>query len=207
MRSSLKKCAATGALAVLLAVLLLAGCKRVRPTDMATLYQAGMWDQNIQELRKLGVTSNEVAEVAEARGAGLSDANCVELVRIAHARKQPFAAGGAVADLLRAGVDEQTVLQLARLDQLGLWAGEAQAMRLAGLSDRVILAVARRRAANLTVVSGAQLARLKNVGLTEAQLLNLIEQGTTDARAEQIIVARERALAPSGFVRQRGRRR
>ncbi len=194
-------------LAGLLAVLSLAGCKRLRPTDTGPLYQAGMWDESIRELRKLSPTNDEITDVARAREAGLSDAACVELVRLAHERKQPFSSGDAVANLVSAGVAERTILELARLDQLGLWSGEAMAMRLAGLSDQVILAVARRRAAGLPVMSGSQLARLQNVGMSEPQLLGLIAQGVTDAKAEEIIAYRERALAPSGFVRQRGRRR
>ena len=42
-------------------------------------------------------------------------------------------------------MNENSVMQLVRLDQLTLFAGEAAAMRLAGLSDDVILEVARQR--------------------------------------------------------------
>ncbi len=53
-------------------------------------------------------------------------------------------------------------------------------MRLAGLSDQVILAVARRRAAGKPVLSGPSLTQLKNAGWNEAELLSLIDRGATD---------------------------
>jgi len=38
-------------------------------------------------------------------------------------------------------------------------------------------------------------------------LINFIERGTTDEQAEQMLAAHQRAMTPSGFIRQRGRRR
>jgi hypothetical protein len=193
---------------LVLVALCLTGCKRLHRADTRPLDQAGMWYRNIAELRGLEVTDTEVAELVKARQAGMSDENCIELVRIARARKEPFASGDAVASLRRVAVGESTVLELARLDQFGLWTGEAQAMRLLGLSDQVLLTVARRRAAGQLVLSGPSLGKLKNAGLGETEILNLIARGTTDEQAEAIVAARRRASAPAGFVRQpRWRRR
>src|SRR6266849_3997676 len=124
------------ALAALLVLAALAavggvGCKRLHPTDTAPLDKAGMWFRSIEELRRLAVSDAEVAELVKAREAGLSDAGCIELVRLARGHRghqQPFASGNAVADLRRVDVSEATILELARLDQLGVWAGEAQAI-------------------------------------------------------------------------------
>ena len=183
------------------------GCKRLIPTDTRPLDKAGMWYRSIEELRELNVTDAEVVELAKAREAGISDAACVELVRVARQRKQPFAAGDGVAGLRRVGVGEATILELARLNQLGLWVGEAQAMRLAALSDQTLLGVARRRAAGQAVLSGPLVAQLKNAGLSEAEILGLIERGTTDAEAQEMLAAHERAASSSGFVRYSRRRR
>src|SRR5574337_1621961 len=150
--------------ALLLAALFPSGCKHLRQTDMRPLDQAGMWFRSVEELRRLRVTDAEVAELVKVRQAGVSDDACVELMRIARARQQPFSSGDSIAGLRRVGVEESTVLELARLDQLGLWVGEAQAVRLTGLSDRVLLAVARRRAAGRTALSGRAIAKLKNAG-------------------------------------------
>ncbi len=197
------------ALAVILAlaVVTVAGCNRMKPTDTRPLDQAGMWFRSIEELKELAITDAEVAQLAKARQAGVTDAACIELVRVARQHHQEFASGDAIAGLRRVEVTETTILELARLNQIGLWAGEAQAMRLAGLSDQILLGVARRRAAGQKALSGPLLARLKNAGQSEADLLNFIERGTTDEQAEQMLAAHQRAMTPSGFIRQRGRRR
>lgn len=188
--------------ALLLALLLAPACKHIKPIDTRPLDQAGMLYRSIEELRALDITDDEVVELAKVRQSGISDGACVELIRIARGRKEPFSSADAIAGLRRVGVSEDTVLELSRLNQLGLWVGEAQAMRLTGLSDQVLIAVARRRAAGAPVLSGPTIAKLKNAGLSDAEILWEIERGATDAQAEEIIALRRRAAAPIGFVRQ-----
>ena len=194
-------------LATLLAAFALAGCKHIKPVDLRPLDQAGMWYQSLEDLRKLEPTDAEVAQLVIVRRAGMSDAGCLDLVRIARSRRKPFASGEAVAALLRVHISESNVLELARLDQLGLWVGEAQAMRLAGLSEDIVMTVARRRSSGLASLSGAALAQLKNVGVDEPKMMGLINRGASDEEAQKIVAARHRAATPSGFVRQRGRLR
>src|SRR6266849_5756158 len=205
-RRSAPRGRALAALLVLAALAAVAGvgCKRLHPADTAPLDKAGMWFRSIEELRGLAISD---AELVKAREAGLSDAGCIELVRLARAHQQPFASGNAVANLRRVDVSEATILDLARLDQLGVWAGEAQAIRLTGLSDRTLLAVASRRAAGQPVLSGPLLARLKNAELSEAEILDLIDRGTTDEQAQMILAARQRAAGGSSFVRYHRRHR
>jgi hypothetical protein len=190
-------------LTLLLALLaILPACKRTQPNGAEQLDQAGMWFNNVAELRTLNVSNAEIGELAKAREAGLSDPSCVVLIRIARSRQKPFADGQSVAQLLSAGSSEQTVLELARLNQLGLWAGEAQALRLAGLSDKLILAVAQRRAQGLPVLPGEKLGKLKNTGASEATILDMIQTGYTEEQASQYIAQRERAAGGHGFVYQ-----
>ncbi|MGA8767206.1 MAG: hypothetical protein WB559_09310, partial [Candidatus Acidiferrales bacterium] len=85
---------------------------------------------------------------------------------------------------------EETILELAKLNQLGLGAGELQAMRLAGLSDAILLEVARHRAAGKPVLAGASLASLKNAGVRELTLLELARRGVPDSQAAAIIAFR-----------------
>jgi hypothetical protein len=191
---------------LLLAACALGGCNKLRQTDMSGLDAAGMQFEAVEQLRTLQVKDTEVQQLVLAHGAGTSDQTCVELVRIAHGRHQLFASGEAVAGLIDAGLQESSLIELARLDQLGLWAGEAQAMRLAGVSDQVIIEVARRRAAGQSTLSGSRIAALRNFGLPDRQLVAEIQRGTTDAQADQMI-ARRNALVGHSFVRQRGRRR
>jgi hypothetical protein len=191
---------------ILLAASSLAGCQKLHRTDMTPLVQAGMYFNNVEQLRQLGVSDGEVAQLVAMRQAGVTDETCIELFRIAHMRQQLFTDGQAVAGLRGAGLAENSALELARLNQLGLWSGEAQALRLSGLSDQVILAIARRRAAAQPVLSAAKVAELKNASLSEAQILADINSGISDEQADRIIAERDYAAGGHSFVRQRRRR-
>src|SRR5580658_7015814 len=92
--------------------------------------QMAMWLDSVPQLKSLGVTNAEIGELNKAHEAGLTDPSTVVLIQLARERKVPFTDGQGVADLLNAGIAEQTIVQLARLNRLGVWAGEAQAMRL-----------------------------------------------------------------------------
>jgi hypothetical protein len=185
----------------------LAACKRADQTNTQALDDAGMWSNSVSELRSLNVSNIEISELAKARQAGLSDPSCVELIRLARSRKQLFSGGQPIADLLFAGSSEQTVLELAHLDQLGLWAGQAQALRLVGLSDKVILAVAQRRSQGLPVLSGEKLGKLKNVGASDAVIVDMVQKGVSEEQASNYIAQRERAAGGHGFVYQGHARR
>src|SRR6266478_1877677 len=155
----------------------LAACRHgEQQTNTQALDEAGMWSNSVSELRTLNVSNAEIGELTKARQGGLSDPSCVELIKLARSRQQPFTGGQPIADLLAAGSSEQTVLELERLDQLGLWAGQAQALRLAGLSDKVILAVAKRSSLGLPVLSGETLGKLKNSGASDAVILDFIQK-------------------------------
>jgi hypothetical protein len=193
---------------LLLATLALGGCQKFASrTDMAPLDQAGMWVNSVEQLRQIKVTDAEVQQLALARQAGLSDQSCVELIRIAHGRNQTFADGQDVAGLVGAGFGENSVLALAHLNQLGPWSGEAEVMKLANLSDDVILTVATRRAAGEPVLSSAKIADLRNAGFTDKEIIADIQSGTTDAQADDIIYRKNYLAGGHSFVHQQGRRR
>ena len=161
-----------------------------------------MWLNEVPELKSLNVLNAEFAELSKAHDVGLSDPTCIELIKLARSRHVPFADGQSIADLLTAGSADQTVLQLARLNQLGLWAGEARVLRLAGLSDRIILAVAQRRSGGLPVLSGEKLGELKNSGASDAVILDMVEKGVSENQASAFISQRERAAGGHRFVYQ-----
>src|ERR1700738_1720962 len=194
---------------LLILLLQLAACKHAeQQTNTQALDEAGMWSNSISELRTLNVSNAEIGELTKARQGGLSDPSCVELIKLARSRHQPFSGGQPIADLLAAGSSEQTVLELARLDQLGLWAGQAQALRLAGISDKVVLAVAQRRSQGLPVLSGEKLAGLRNSGASDAVILDFVQKGITEERASDYIAQREHISGGHGWVYQgRSRRR
>jgi hypothetical protein len=183
-------------------LLLLSACKSTQQTDTVPLDQAGMWSASVAELQTLNVSNAEIAELAKAHEAGLSDPSCVELIKVARSRQKPFNDGQSIANLLAAGSSDETVVALAHLNQLGLWAGEARALRLAGLSDKVILATAQRRSQGLPVLSGTTLGDLKNAGTSDAAILDMVQKGFTEQQTSNYIGQRERAAGGHGFVYQ-----
>ena len=192
----------------LLAVAALAGCKKLHHTDLAPLAQAGMWSSSVDQAEQYRLTDEEVHQLSLVRQSGMSDDACLALLRMAHSRPGgTFTDGQAITGLLGAGFSADSILELARLNQLGLWAGEAEAMRLANLSDAVVLSVARRRAAGEPVIASAKVAALQNAGLSEKAIIEDIDNGTTDEQADAIIYKKNYEAGGHTFVPAYRRRR
>ncbi|HXO05772.1 MAG TPA: hypothetical protein VN884_09105 [Candidatus Sulfotelmatobacter sp.] len=167
--------------------LLVVGCQRMMPLDTKPLDNVGMSYSAIKQLQALDITSAELAEVAKARAAGFPDDSCIEMVRIYHSRKLPFGAGDTVAGLVKAHLRGDTILQLAKLDELGINAEGLELIRLAGFSDSMVLEVASHEAAGKPVFSGATLSSMKNAGMREPVLLELVRRNIPDSEAPAII--------------------
>jgi len=188
-------------------LLLLAGCNKVHPTNMTPLDSAGMHPDSIEQLQKYQINDGEIQQVLIAGHAGMSEKGCVELIGLARSRHGVFAEGDAVANLLGAGMKESSVMELVRLNQLTAFAGEAAAMRLAGISDDVVLNVARHRSKGDAVLAGARLAELRDAGFSNAQLVAALDRGMSDKQANEAIARHNYAVGGHSFVRQSGRRR
>jgi hypothetical protein len=178
------------------------GCKQVQPLDTKPLDASGMNYDTIKKLESLQITAPEIAELSKVRSAGFSDASCIELFEISHGRSEPFTSGDAVVGLIRVGMREPNILEIARLNQLGIHAGELQAIRLTGLSDAIVLEVARHRAEGKTELSGASLAGMKNAGLRESTLLELARRGISDSQATAIIASRRHGASDAEILRR-----
>ena len=187
---------------LLASLVLVCSCKPAQKPDTQQADQMAMWLDSVPQLKTLDVSNAEIGELAKAHEAGLTDPSTVVLIQLARDRKQPLADGQSIAGLLNAGSSEQTVLELARLNQLGVWAGQAQAMRLVGLSDKVILAVAQRRSKGLPVLSGVKLGELKNAGASDALILEMVQRGDSEQTASNYIAQRNRAAGGHNFVFQ-----
>jgi hypothetical protein len=187
---------------LLASIVLVCSCKPAQKPDTQQADQMAMWLDSVPQLKTMDVSNAEIGELAKAHEAGLTDPSTVVLLQLARDRKQPFTDGQSIAGLLNAGLSEQTVLELARLNRLGIWAGEAQAMRLVGLSDKVILAVAQRRSKGLSVLSGEKLGELKNAGASDALILEMVQRGDSEQTASNYIAQRNRAAGGHNFVFQ-----
>jgi hypothetical protein len=188
--------------AILGTILSTAGCASLKPVDVQPLYSAGMSYDAVSQLKTLKITPAEVSEVAQARQSGFSDAACVRVMQIQRTRNRNFDVGTPISELLRAGVSETLVLDLESMNELGLEAGEIETMRLAGLSEDILLTVARRHAQSRPVLSGASLAGMKNLGIRSDTLLQLAQRGVTDAQAPAIMAMRRHGAKDAEILRQ-----
>jgi hypothetical protein len=190
------------ALAVaLIAVVSLAACDHLRLLDTKPLDRAGMSYDAIEEIKALHISQAEIDEIAKVRGAGLSDVDCVTILRMFHQRNEPFAAGDAIAGLYRSGMAEGTVLGLVNIDQVGLGAGDLQAIHLTGLPDELVMDIARDRAAGKSTLSGAALGTMKNLRMDNATLLELVRRGTPEPDGPRIIAKRRRGVKDTEILR------
>lgn len=185
----------------LIPVLMIIGCRRAQPLDTAALDNSGMNYDVIKQLNALRITPAEVTEIATARQAGFPDASCLEAVKIYRAAGKPFDAGDAIAGLVQVGMTNDDILELARMNQLGPDVGELQAIRLLGLSDAVVLEVARHHQQGTPVLSGASLGRLKNTGMRAGTLLTLVQRGVPDSQVNAIISARRHGISDAEILR------
>jgi len=189
-------------------VFLAVGCHQHPLTDYRPLDQAGMWSSDIEQLKGLGISDEEVAQVVKLKRAGISDDTCVALVTAAHDHKHIFTSGDSAANLAGAGFVEPQILEIARADQLDTISLDAVTLKLIGLSDSTVQLVLRRHLNGQPVMASAEISELKNTGLTENQILERIKAGMTDEQAKREIHARESARnhANTSFVRVRGRK-
>jgi hypothetical protein len=186
---------------VVLACLFLGSCYDLRLLDTVPLDRAGMSYDAIKELKSLHISQSEINEIAKVRSAGLSDSDCVTLLRVSHLRNQPFTEGAEIAGLYQSGLAEGTVMGLVNLDQAGMGSGELQAMHLAGLPDELILGIARDRANGKSTLSGAALGTMKNLHMENSTLLQLVQRGTPESDGVRIIADRRRGAKDVDILR------
>lgn len=174
----------------------------MKPVDTSPLDNSGMSYDAVQQLHTLKISSAEVNEMATARQGGFADDDCVAMLKIYRSQNHPFDAGSAVAGLAQVGMADADILELARINQLGLGWGELQAMKLAGMSDAIVLEVARQRADGRQVLSGATLARLKNSGVRESTLLKLVQRAVPESEGRAIVAYRHRGASEAEILRR-----
>lgn len=189
-------------------VFLLVGCHQHPLTDYRPLDQVGMWSSNIEQLKGLNASDQEVAQVIKLKNAGISDDTCVELVSTAHAHKILFTSADSAASLAGAGFSEQQIIDIAHVGQLDAISFDAVTLKLIGLSESTVQLILHRHLTGQPVMASAEISELKNTGLSERQILERINAGMTDEQAKKEIETRERIRDHSNtsFVRVRGRK-
>ena len=190
-------------------LLLLSGCQKHKQTDYSPLDQSGMWASSLDQLKKLNVNDKEIAQLAKLKQSGASDDLCLALFKMAHDHQHEFNSADPAIELSRAGYADQQILAMAQSDQIDMLSGEAVTLKLMGLSNPTVQAIIDRRTRGLPTLTSEQIGRLKNTGLSEKQIVELINEGLTPEQAEAQVARREAARNHSntGFVRVQGRRR
>jgi hypothetical protein len=184
------------------------GCHNAPVMDYRPLDQAGMNSGTIERLKTLNISDSELQQLIRLKGAGVSDDTCVTLISTTHDHKRAFSSADSVANLLNARYTESDVVTYAQADKLDSISGDAVMLRLIGLSDPTVTAILQRDLQGLPTISSAAIARLKNTGLSEKQILERISEGVTEQQAEDEANSREAARnhAHTDFVRARGRK-
>lgn len=194
---------------VCVGLLSLAGCRKQAKTDYTSLDQSGMWSSNLEELKKYNASNAEIAQLTKLKQAGASDDLCLALLKVSRDHHHEFSSAESAINLSRAGYSDPQILEMARSDQLDILSGEAVTLKLIGISNPTVQTIMHRRISGLPTLTSAQIGRLKNTGMSEKQILEVIGQGLSEERAEAYITQREavRNHSNTGFVRVRGRRR
>jgi hypothetical protein len=192
-----------------LCLLLLHGCEKKPQRDYSALDNSGMYSTTIDDLKQMKVTEPEVAQLAQLKQAGASDDLCMALYREAHSHGHGFTSGESAVRLSRAGYSDQQILEMAHSDQIDMLSADAVMLKLIGLSNPTVQEIIHRRIQGLPTLTSEQIGRLKNTGMTEKQILDMVESGLAGDAAEAQIKKREasRNHANTNFVRNQGRRR
>jgi hypothetical protein len=189
-------------------VLFAVGCKKHPLTDYRPLDTAGMGSGEVEQLKALNVSDEEIPQIVKLKTARVSDEMCVTLVGIAHQHQHNFSSADSISSLAGAGYSDSQILDIARADHVDTISNEAVMLRLVGLSNPTVQLLLDRHLQGIPTLSSTQISRLKNTGLTEKQVLERINAGMTDEQAETEIKKREAARnhANTDFIHLRGRR-
>jgi hypothetical protein len=192
-----------------MAAFLAVGCDSKSSEEYLPLEQAGLSSAAIKQLKKLNVTAAEIPQIVKLKDLGLSDDTCLAMVQDARSHHHVFDSGDSAGNMAGAGYSEQDILAMASSDQLDTISTDAITLKLIGLSPSTVQTLVSRHIQGQATLSSAEIARLKNTGMSESQILERINQGMTDEEAEKEVAAREakRNHANTDFVRNRGRRR
>jgi len=187
---------------------LLAGCANKPEVDYSPLDQAGMWSSSMSQVKKMKVSNAEVTQLANLKRAGAGDDLCLALLKAARENHHPFTSGDSAVTLSRAGYSDAQILEMAQADKLDSLSADAVMLKLLGLSEAGVQYIMHRRTQGLPTLTSAQIGRLKNVGMSEQKILDIVSQGLPDAQAEALIAKQEasRNHSHTDFVRVRGRR-
>jgi hypothetical protein len=187
----------------------LAGCQKHADKNYNALDQSGMWSSSLDELKKLNPSDTEIAQLTKLKEKGATDDLCLALLKAARDHHHEFTSADSAAQLSRAGYTDAEILEMAQSDQIDILSVDAVTLKLIGISNPSIQYIIHRRIQGLPTLTSEQIGRLKNTGMSEKQILDVINKGYSNDQAETFIAQREalRDHSNTGFVRVHGRKR
>jgi hypothetical protein len=190
-----------------LCLLFLVGCEKKHQTDYTPL--DAMYSTSIDELKKMKVTELEIAQLGKLKLAGATDDLCLSLFKTARAHGHDFSSGEGAVELSQAGYSDAQIQEMAESDQIDVLSGDAITLKLIGLSNPTVQEIVHRRIQGLPTMTSEQIGRLKNIAISEKQILAMVESGLTGEDADKKITQLEasRNHSNTSFVRNQGRRR
>jgi hypothetical protein len=191
-----------------LVFLLPCGCKKQPETDYTALDQSGMWSSTLSDLKKMKLSSNEIAQLTTLKRAGAADDFCLSLFKAARDHGHEFTSGDSAVTLSRAGYSDAQILEMAQSDKIDILSDDAVMLKLIGLSNSTVQTIIQRREQGLPTMTSEQIGRLKNTGMSETKILALVNEGLSGPQAEAEISKLEasRDHSHTEFVRVHGRR-
>ena len=190
-------------------LLALSGCEKHPQVNYASLDASGMWSSSLDEIKKLKVSDQEIAQLTKLKQARASDDLCLALIKAARARQQEFTSAASAIELSRAGFNDSQILEMENSGQIDVLSGDAVTLKLIGLSAPTVQQILHRRMQRLPTLTSEQIGRLKNTAMTEKQIVDFMNQGLSNDMVEAFIRQREavRNHSNTGFTRVHSRRR
>jgi hypothetical protein len=188
--------------------LLAGGCDRHSKPEPPTLESTGIFATSLAQLKTYNLKDAEIEQLIRLKQAGATDQLCVDLVKAAHDHHHDFSSAESAINLSRADYSDAQILEMAQSDRIDILSGEAVTLKLIGFAPATVQDIIHRRVEGLPTLTSEQIGRLKNTGMSDRQILELVDQGLTDEQAGAFITKREamRNHSNTDFVRVRGRK-
>ncbi len=165
------------------------------------LQSAGCSESVIQQLLDLGINDEEVSAIVTLRHAGTAEKTIVRLLKIDRLHHSQFELGDAVVELRNAGVSDKRIIDLLELNAIPVWCDEIVEMRNAGMSDSAIVRLAELKfKESKSVISGSDIAVIKQTGVSEVGIINLVEHGISPAQVDKVVQMRHKGFSEDEII-------
>lgn len=165
------------------------------------LQSAGCSERGIQQLLDMGINDEEVSEIVTMRHAGTAEKTIVRLLKTDRLHHSQFELGNAVAELRNAGVSDKRIIDLLELNAILVWCDEIIEMRNAGMSDSAIVRLAELKfKESKSVISGRDIAAIKQTGVSEVGIINLVEHGISSAQIDKVVQMRHKGFSEDEII-------